>query len=149
LSALPIEIQSLPAEQLSLVINDIRNIADGIIVSEQPEEFLLSAAAHFNQLKATGFLALAAVIMSACGGGLALSMRYIGPDMRARIKVERTIRGLMILCSTIAIFTTIGIILSVLFESIRFFNQIPATDFLFGLKWSPQMAIRACSLLYL
>jgi phosphate transport system permease protein len=142
LSGLPTDIQSLPAEQLSLVINDIRNIADGIIVSEQPEEFLLSAAAHYNQMKATGFLALAAVIMSTCRGGLALGMRYIGPDMRARVKVERTIRILMILCSTVAIFSTIGIILSVLFESIRFFNQIPVTDFLFGLKWSPQMAIR-------
>jgi phosphate transport system permease protein len=46
-------------------------------------------------------------------------------------------------CSTIAIFTTIGIVLSVLYEAIRFFNIIPVTEFLFGLDWSPQMAIRA------
>jgi phosphate transport system permease protein len=63
--------------------------------------------------------------------------------MRARVKVERAVRIFMILCSTVAIFTTIGIVLSVLFESIRFFNQIPVTEFLFGVKWSPQMAIRA------
>jgi phosphate transport system permease protein len=50
---------------------------------------------------------------------------------------------IMVVCSTIAIFTTLGIVLSVLFESIRFFRVIPPTDFLFGLKWSPQMAIRA------
>ena len=43
----------------------------------------------------------------------------------------------------IAIFTTIGIVLSVLYEAIRFFQTVPVTDFLFGLKWSPQMAIRA------
>jgi phosphate transport system permease protein len=50
---------------------------------------------------------------------------------------------ILIACSTLAIFTTIGIVLSVLFEAIRFFRIIPLTDFLFGLKWSPQMAIRA------
>lgn len=141
-SDLPPEIQSLSKEQLSLVINDIRNAAQGII-KEQPEEFLLAAAGHYNRLKGTGFLALAAVALSFCTGGMAFSMRYIRPAMRARVHVERTIQTLMVLCSTVAIFTTIGIVLSVLFESVRFFNQIPFSEFLFGLKWSPQMAIRA------
>ena len=45
--------------------------------------------------------------------------------------------------SLIAILTTIGIVLSVLFESFRFFQKIPFTDFLFGLEWSPQTALRA------
>ena len=44
----------------------------------------------------------------------------------------------LIACSCIAIFTTIGIVLSVLFESLRFFNKVPFTDFVFGLHWSPQ-----------
>jgi phosphate transport system permease protein len=48
----------------------------------------------------------------------------------------------LMLCSLIAIFTTIGIVLSVLFESIRFFGKVPITEFLFGLDWSPQIAIR-------
>ncbi len=47
------------------------------------------------------------------------------------------------IASTLAIFTTIGILLSVLIESIRFFQQVPVFDFLFGLTWSPQTAIRA------
>jgi phosphate transport system permease protein len=142
-SGLPPEIQSLPAEELSLVINDIRNIANGIIVSEERDDVLFVAAEHFNRLKATGFLALSALILSMCSGCLGLSIRYIRPAMRARVNVERTIQVLMVLCSTVAIFTTIGIVLSVLFEAIRFFNQIPAIEFLFGLKWSPQIAIRA------
>jgi phosphate transport system permease protein len=57
--------------------------------------------------------------------------------------VERIVLGLLITCSCIAILTTIGIVLSVLYESIRFFKQVPVTSFLFGLEWSPQMAIRA------
>jgi len=57
--------------------------------------------------------------------------------------VEKVIKYILIVCSMIAIFTTIGIVLSVLYESIRFFKAVPITEFLFGLKWSPQMAIRA------
>ena len=51
-------------------------------------------------------------------------------------------KWLLIIASSIAILTTVGILLSVLFEAIRFFRIIPITDFLFGLQWSPQMAIR-------
>ena len=43
----------------------------------------------------------------------------------------------------VAILTTLGILLSVTFEAIRFFQQVPFSDFLFGLTWSPQTAIRA------
>jgi len=57
--------------------------------------------------------------------------------------VETIILGVLIACSSIAILTTVGIVLSVLFESIRFFRAVPVTDFLFGLSWSPQTAIRA------
>jgi phosphate transport system permease protein len=63
--------------------------------------------------------------------------------MRARNRVENMVRGLLILSSLIAILTTVGIVFSVLFESIRFFEKIPFTDFVFGLQWSPQIAIRA------
>ncbi len=142
LSGLPPEIQSLPDDRLSLVMNDIRNIADGIVVSETQDRALIAAAEHYNQLRATGFLSLVAVVMSAGAAGLVLSLRYIRPAMRARVNVERIIQVLMVICSTVAIFTTIGIVLSVLFESIRFFQAVPVTDFLFGLHWSPQIAIR-------
>jgi phosphate transport system permease protein len=57
--------------------------------------------------------------------------------------VEIIVKTLLIACSTIAIFTTIGIVLSVLYEAIRFFGAVPISDFLFGLEWSPQMAIRS------
>jgi len=69
--------------------------------------------------------------------------RRIAPGLRARNQVEKILTVILVACSTIAIFTTIGIILSVIYEAIRFFNIIPVTDFLFGLDWSPQMAIRA------
>jgi phosphate transport system permease protein len=89
---------------------------------------------------------------AAIGGGIAivialvgafLSMRRIGVDFRARSGVERWVMGLLLGASLIAILTTLGIVLSLLFESLRFFNLVSPTEFLFGTTWSPQMALRA------
>jgi phosphate transport system permease protein len=57
--------------------------------------------------------------------------------------VEGIVTFLLITASTIAIFTTVGIVLSVLFESIRFFQLIPITDFLFGLDVASESALAA------
>lgn len=65
------------------------------------------------------------------------------PDFRARTHVERFIVATLVLLSTLAVLTTLGIILSLVFESLRFFKEVPLTDFLFGTQWSPQMALRA------
>ncbi len=56
---------------------------------------------------------------------------------------DKIILGFFILCSSIAILTTIGIVFSVLFEAIYFFKQVPFFEFIFGLEWSPQTAIRS------
>ena len=67
----------------------------------------------------------------------------IKKDLRARNLVEGTVKIILFLCSGVAILTTLGIVLSVLFEALRFFQAVPFTDFVFGTEWSPQMAIRA------
>ena len=59
-----------------------------------------------------------------------------------RVIVGRLVMGLLIACSTVAVLTTIGIVLSLVFESIQFFQIVPVSDFLFGMHWSPQTAIR-------
>jgi phosphate transport system permease protein len=84
---------------------------------------------------------VAALALAIMGGWLA--RRAISRHQRARNRVEKLLNLFLLLSSTLAIFTTVGIVLSVLFESIRFFQQIPLVDFLFGLEWSPQTAIRA------
>jgi phosphate transport system permease protein len=67
----------------------------------------------------------------------------ITPELRARNSVEKLIEWMLLACSTIAVFTTIGIVASVLFEALRFFAKVPVWNFLFDTQWSPQMAIRA------
>jgi phosphate transport system permease protein len=83
------------------------------------------------------------VVIAVAIVGLVVVRQRIKTATRARNHVERLVMWLLVACSTIAIFTTIGIVLSVLYESIRFFQAVSVFEFLFGLKWSPQMAIRA------
>ena len=70
------------------------------------------------------------------------SLNKVSFSFKARQAVEKTNINLLILCSTIAIIATIGIIFSLIFEAIRFFDKVNIFDFLFGLEWSPQTAIR-------
>jgi phosphate transport system permease protein len=76
--------------------------------------------------------------MAGSGGG----RMYVTPGAGRRRTVEKGIMFLMIASSTVAVFTTIGIVLSLIFEAARFFATVPFTEFLFGLEWSPQTAIR-------
>jgi phosphate transport system permease protein len=82
-------------------------------------------------------------------GGIALgglgamwALSRLAPRFRARNRFETLVKVVLIACSAVAILTTIGIVFSVLFETLRFFARYPVLDFLFGLQWSPQTAIR-------
>lgn len=134
---------TLGADQLNLLVNDLRNLVGGKMVAREIDPLLQAAADHYIGLRQISNMALAVVALSS--GLIAASFVYarIRPTLRARNQVERAVEILLTLCSTLAVFITIGIVLSVLFESIRFFQQVPFFDFLFGLKWSPQMALRA------
>ncbi|MEJ2155647.1 MAG: phosphate ABC transporter permease subunit PstC [Desulfobacteraceae bacterium] len=142
-SGLPPELQSLPADRIGLIINDIRNLVSGNIVSGQVSPAMQAAADHYRRLQGISNAALAVATISVAIMGLVWVRRRIQIRMRARNHVERLVLWMLGACSTVAIFTTIGIVLSVLFEAIRFFHAISIFDFLFGLEWSPQMAIRA------
>ncbi len=143
LQTLPPALQNLPPDQLNLLVNDLHNLIAGHVAGRDIRPVLQQAAERYIAMQHLARLLLAAVLTAVALFSGLLVYRRIRPEMRARNHVERFIRYGLIACSTIAVFTTIGIVLSVLFESLRFFRQVPLTDFLFGLKWSPQMALRA------
>lgn len=128
--------------RMGLLVNDIRNLATGNIVSRAVEPDLQAAADHYANLQRLGFWTLCAGMLGLAGGGTAIGWRFIQGHLRARTAVEHVVRYFLIACSVIAILTTIGIVLSLVFESLRFFQKVPVTDFLFGLEWSPQTALR-------
>jgi phosphate transport system permease protein len=142
-AALPSDIRALPADRLSLVITDIRNIAAGNIPSTAAVPAVQAAVDTYRSFAGIAQAAVWLVGLAAGMAGLAVARGHVSPQMRARNRVEDIVGVLLVVCSVIAVLTTVGIVLSLVFEASRFFFAVPATDFLFGLVWSPQTAIRA------
>jgi len=140
---LPENLRALSPDRQALLYNDIRNAAAGGATSTAVDSTTRAAATHYTTLKQTGQMMMAAIALIGAASGLALARKRIVPRMRARPRVERMVMIFLIACSTLAIFTTIGIVLSLLFESLRFFGKVSIHEFLFGLQWSPQTALRA------
>ena len=142
-ASLPADKAGLPQAELSLLMNDIRNLARGDSTSRAVIEVdIKEAATYYALLTQSSKMLLAAVVGLLAVGGILVARARINPDLRARNSVERAAKVLMIVCSTIAVLTTLGIILSLVFESLRFFEKVSPLDFLFGLEWSPQTALR-------
>jgi phosphate transport system permease protein len=142
-SSLPAEILELPAERLELFLSDASKLAVGDIPSRTPSQPMRDAAAHFASLESTARRALFALALAAAVMGLAVGRSRIGPQFRARTAVERVVTVALVACSLTAIAVTAGIVLSLIFEAVRFFALVSPVEFLFGLHWSPQTALRA------
>jgi phosphate transport system permease protein len=142
-ASLPASITALSAQEINLIMVDIHNLAYGNITSRVPDPALTDAAAYYNHLRGIGNGALAVVMLALACAGLFFAKGRIHPKLRARNQVEQVVNVILILCSLVAILTTVGIVLSLLFEAIRFFTKVPPAEFLLGLHWSPQTAIRA------
>ncbi|MFN3292054.1 MAG: phosphate ABC transporter permease subunit PstC [Gemmobacter sp.] len=125
-----------------LVLAEIKSIARGQVFGT-PEPWKIEAAERWTALYATSRTAMVVAVGLLSLGLLIFARARVSADFRARQSVEAIVLGLMIACSTLAIFTTLGIVLSLMFESVRFFQKVPVTEFLFGLRWEPQIAIRA------
>ena len=142
-AAMPPELRNLPPDRLNLMVNDLKNLIGGNFVSSNPDPAMLAAAEHYQRLRFIGNAALWVIVLTLGSLGMAYAWRNIAPKLRARNRVEQVVNVFLIASSTVAIFTTLGIILSVLFESVLFFQKVSLLDFLFGLHWSPQTALRA------
>ena len=100
----------------------------------------VAQAKQFELFLRIGLIAAAAVL--ALAGFLAAFPR-ITSEFRARNRVEGWISVLLIACSVAAVLTTLGIVLSLVWESWRFFQSVSPLSFLLGTEWSPQIAMRA------
>jgi len=139
---LPVEIREGNQEQLGLILNDVRNRASGNIASDEHQAVTQAAVDHYRQLISISNGLLVVCVLSLAILGIGLARRAITAEQRARVIVERVVNFLLMSSASIAILTTIGVVLSILFEAIQFFRLVPIGDFIFGLEWSPQIAIR-------
>lgn len=133
--------EGLDEGQINLLLSEIRSVAAGHIFSE-PSSMVLEAAERYQRWQWIARFAMIAAALSLALLGLFVAKGRIRPEFRARHGTERILSGLMIACSLIAILTTLGIVLSLLVEALRFFDRVPLLEFLFGLRWEPQIPIR-------
>jgi phosphate transport system permease protein len=136
---LPPALRDLSPGEHSLLMNEVARASSAADVSPAVRE----AALRLGEMEHTSSLFMSACVVALAVGATTLAVRRIRPELRARHHVERVFTLLLGSSSLVAILTTVGIVLSVLFEAVRFFQAVPFFDFLFGLEWSPQTAMRA------
>ncbi|MGK7652959.1 phosphate ABC transporter permease subunit PstC [Roseovarius sp. B08] len=117
----------------------------GQIVTSEVTQPILNAAQRYRVMNATGNLMMTIAVLVVAVLGALWGLRESHGDFRARNTVERSIRALLIGAASIAILTTVGIILSLVFNTIEFFRLYPAADFFFGTNWAPSFSGRGGS----
>lgn len=127
--------------ELSLILSEIKNVAAGRIFGEPAPEIRAAAEAllRWEEIARWAMVVVVAAVMLVA---LLIAQRRLAPRFPARNHVERALSALMVACSLVAILTTVGIIVSLIYESFEFFRLVPLHEFLFGLRWEPQIAIR-------
>ena len=138
------EAASLPAFEMqrNAILAEARGLATGQLTAAFNPQSHQIAPAYASALRFYSITGLALALVIGFAGG-AWAFTRVSPHFRARTRVERLIMAVLLIASLIAVLTTLGIVLSLLFESLRFFSMVNPLEFLFGTSWSPQMAIRA------
>ncbi|SLN31364.1 Phosphate transport system permease protein PstC [Pseudoruegeria aquimaris] len=134
-------LDGLDSGGLQLVLAEIKSISRGQIFGT-PEDWKIAAAEHHVALKARSSALMLGAVIALAAAIMLFARSRVGAEFRARQGVERIVSGLMIFCSTVAIFTTVGIVAALVFETGKFLSLVPLREFLFGLNWEPQIPIR-------
>lgn len=124
-----------------LVLAEITTISNGTIFGT-PDPWKVEAAERMIRLNQSGSILLLAVVAVLTVLLIVFARYRVSAEFRARHGVERIVSGLMIACASLAIFVTVGIVLSLSFETYRFFEMVSITEFLFGTNWEPQIPLR-------
>jgi phosphate transport system permease protein len=135
-----IQAGAITAEQaVTMAPEDVRGAlaTARVALGSEVSTVVLDAAQDYRVFASTGALWRSLLTIALSLAGAAYAVMVTAPQFRARNRVELVVQGLLILASTIAILTTVGIVMSMLSESIRFFTLYPIRDFFFGLTWSP------------
>ena len=137
LEFVPDDVKASESYKEVIVLAQIYNVVNGINFGEQPD-WVHAAAEAWNGWEATSTTLKTVTVLALSLIGGMLAYRMVNPDFRSRNAVERIVMTILAASSAIAILTTVGIVFSVIFESMRFFALVPVSEFLFGLTWNPQ-----------
>lgn len=118
------------------MLNEAAAVAMGdaqSVFNQQAQGLVEPYREAISQTRTIGLLAT--LVIGFTGG--AWGFLRLRPDFAARTKVERIVMAILLLASLVAILTTLGILASLTFETIRFFGMVSPMDFLFGTHWGP------------
>jgi len=114
----------------------------GVALGSNVSAEVLRGAQRYRSLNGTGSTIMTVVVLLIALGGAGWAFTRSNSEFRARNTVERGILALLIFAASVAILTTIGILLALLFNTIEFFRLYPAADFFLGTKWAPSFSGR-------
>ena len=114
----------------------------GQVVTASISQPVLRAAQSYNAMRSTSQLIMTLVVLLVAIAGAAAGIMQSNKDYRARNVVEQGILALLIAAASVAILTTIGIVLSLIFNTVEFFRLYPALDFFTLLEWAPSFSGR-------
>tara|TARA_B100001175_G_scaffold317068_1_gene332735 strand:+ start:2333 stop:3715 length:1383 start_codon:yes stop_codon:yes gene_type:complete len=132
--------QGIDQSEISLLFTQIENTRNGIKLFNSGDQIIVNAVNKLNYIEGIFDITSIITVFGVSSLFLLYGYRRINLNFDARLIVEKFILIGFFLCSLIAILVTIGIIFSLLYETVRFFSQVPILDFLFGTNWSPQRA---------
>lgn len=137
-----VEQGAITAQEAAVVRTDVTDLRGllgevGVALGQDVRPEVLSAAQSYRRLNHIGNLVMTLSVLGISLVGFVVSIFATNCDLRARNIVERAIQSLLILAASLAILTTVGIVLSMLFETINFFGLHSWKDFFFGKTWAP------------
>ena len=112
------------------------------IVTSDITQPVMRAAQQYRIMNSIGAWLMSLVVILLAAAGALWGLREAHFDFRARNVVEQGIRALLVGAASIAILTTIGILFSLVFNTVEFFKLYPASDFFFGTNWAPSFSGR-------
>lgn len=112
----------------------------GLPLGEDVKPYQLIAASALNLVSDGIDTAVDIAVVAALAFGLIFAFVRVKPRLRARNLVENTILAILIAASSVAVLTTIGIVLSLLFQALQFFSMVSPINFYFGTVWDPRFA---------
>lgn len=112
----------------------------GVPLASAPAPYMIKAAITSNALLDLGAKARMFAGIGLAALGLIFGLIQVRPALRSRNAVEKLALVALALASLVAIMTTVGIVFSMLFETIHFFQLVPAQKFFFGTVWDPRFS---------
>jgi len=133
-----------PVIEHQLVLNDARALAEGRVASNS-DALRVEISQRYGTLTSVQLLVLWVSVLGGAFAGGAVTLAKVSLEKRARNKSEKIIRGLLFAMAGIAILTTVGIIFSLIFETVSFFSNIGwrFDKYLFGSVWSPLSGVQS------